>query len=166
MRPSRLLIALAAAVTALNVVACGGSTTENTPPAAAAAPPSRPPGIPPPPDVAAPPAGASKTASGISFIVVKPGTGTIHPKATSTVKVHYTGWQTNGEMFDSSVMRGEPIEFALTGVIAGWTEGVQLMVLGDKYRFWIPGPLAYDLIPDPSKPKGMLVFEIELLDIK
>lgn len=166
MRTSRLLIALAAALTALDVVGCGGAAPENLPPAAAAAPPSRPPGIPPPPDVAAPPAGASKTASGISFIVVKPGTGTIHPRATSTVKVNYTGWRTNGEMFDSSVMRGEPIEFSLTGVIAGWQEGVRLMVLGDKYRFWIPGPLAYDLIPDPSKPKGMLVFEIELLDIK
>ena len=166
MRLSRLLMAIVSAVITLNVIACGGSTPENTPPAAAVPPPSRPPGIPPPADVAAPPAGALKTASGISYIVIKPGTGTIHPKAASTVKVHYTGWQTTGEMFDSSVIRGEPIEFALTGVIAGWTEGVQLMVLGDKYRFWIPGPLAYDLIPDPSKPKGMLVFEIELLDIK
>lgn len=165
MRPSKLLILLAV-VSSLSLVACGGSTPENTPAAAPAAAPSRPPGIPPPPDVAAPPANALKTANGLSWIVVKPGTGTIHPKAASTVKVHYTGWQTNGEMFDSSVTRGEPIEFALTGVIAGWTEGLQLMVLGDKYRFWIPGALAYDLIPDPSKPKGMLVFEIELLDIK
>lgn len=165
MRPSRLLILLAA-VTSLNLAACGGSAPENPPAAAPAAAPSRPPGLPPPADVAAPPANASKTASGIAWIVVKPGTGTIHPKPASTVKVHYTGWQTNGEMFDSSVTRGEPIEFALTGVIAGWTEGLQLMVLGDKYRFWIPGTLAYDLIPDPSKPKGMLVFDIELLDIK
>ncbi len=165
MRPSKLLILLTA-MTSLSLAACGGAAPENTPAAAPAAAPSRPPGIPPPPDVAAPPANASKTASGISWIVVKPGTGTIHPKATSTVKVHYTGWQTNGEMFDSSVMRGTPIEFALTGVITGWTEGVQLMVLGDKFRFWIPGSLAYDSIPDPTKPKGMLVFEIELLDIK
>lgn len=165
MRLSRMLMALVAAVTALTVVACGGSTPESAP-AASPAPPAARPSIPPPPDVAAPPVNASKTASGISWLVITPGTGTIHPKATSTVKVHYTGWKTNGEMFDSSVMRGEPIEFALTGVIKGWTEGVQLMVLGEKRRFWIPGPLAYDLIPDPTAPKGMLVFEIELLDIK
>lgn len=166
MRLLRLCVAIAAAAATMNLAACGGSTPESAPAAAPAAAPSRPPGIPPPPDVAAPPANASKTASGIAWIVVKAGTGTIHPKETSTVKVHYTGWQTNGEMFDSSVMRGNPVEFPLTGVIKGWTEGVQLMVLGDKFRFWIPGPLAYDLIPDPSKPKGMLVFEIELLDIK
>lgn len=166
MRLLRPLFAIAVVAVAVTFAACGGSTAENTPAATPAAAPSRPPGIPPPPDVAAPPANASKTASGISWIVVKPGTGTIHPKETSTVKVHYTGWQTNGEMFDSSVMRGSPAEFPLNGVIAGWTEGLQLMVLGDKFRFWIPGPLGYDLIPDPSKPKGMLVFEIELLDIK
>jgi peptidylprolyl isomerase len=165
MSVSRSLAVIALALTSLTAVACGGAAPENTPPPAAA-PPSRPPGIPPPPDVAAPPANATKTASGIAWIIVKPGTGTIHPKPTSTVKVHYTGWKTNGEMFDSSIMRGEPIEFSLDGVIKGWTEGVQLMVLGEKRRFWIPGPLAYDLIPDPTAPKGMLVFDIELLDIK
>lgn len=167
MRLPRLLIATLMAVTALTLAGCGGSTPENTPAAAATPPPpSRPPGIPPPPDVAAPPANAQKTASGIAWIVLKPGTGTIHPKATSTVKVHYTGWKTDGEMFDSSVQRGEPIEFPLNGVIAGWTEGLQLMVLGEKRRFWIPGPLGYDNIDRPGSPKGMLVFEIELLDIK
>ena len=166
MKLSRLLVALGSAAALLTVSACGGSTPESAPPAAATPPPSRPPGIPPPPDVAAPPANATKTASGIAWIIVKPGTGTIHPKATSTVRVHYTGWKTDGEMFDSSVQRGEPAEFALNQVIKGWTEGVQLMVLGEKRRFWIPGPLAYDLIPDPTAPKGMLVFDIELLDIK
>ncbi len=166
MRPTRLLIVFAA-VTVLAAAGCGGATPEHTPgstPAPAAA--AKPPGIPPPPDVAAPPANASQTASGIYSLVIKPGTGTIHPKTTSTVRVHYTGWTTNGEMFDSSLTSGQPIEFALTGVIKGWTEGVQLMVLGEKRRFWIPGPLAYDLIPDPTAPKGMLVFDIELLDIK
>ncbi len=166
MRRARLLIALLVAVTTFNVVACGGSAPENTPAATAAPPPARPPGIPAPPDVAAPPVNAPKTASGIAWLVIKPGTGTIHPKATSTVKVHYTGWKTNGEMFDSSLVRGEPIEFALNGVIPGWTEGVQLMVLGEKRRFWIPGPLAYDNDPRPDVPKGLLVFDIELLDIK
>jgi hypothetical protein len=166
MRLSRLLIALGSAAALLSVPACGSSTPDSTPAATATPPPSLPPGIPPPPDVAAPPANATKTASGIAWIIVKPGTGTIHPKATSTVKVNYTGWKTNGEMFDSSVQRGTPAEFGLNQVIKGWTEGVQLMVLGEKRRFWIPGPLAYDLIPDPTAPKGMLVFDIELLDIK
>lgn len=126
----------------------------------------KPAGIPPPPDVAAPPADATRTASGIAWIVIKPGTGTIHPTPTSTVRVHYTGWQTNGEMFDSSVLRGTPAEFALNQVITGWTEGLQLMVIGEKRRFWIPGALGYDTDPRPEMPKGMLVFDIELLDIK
>ena len=165
MRHSRLLFALVAVVAALNVTACGDSTPENAPAAASAPPPSRP-SIPPPPGVAAPPANATKTASGIAWLVIKPGTGTIHPKATSTVRVHYTGWKTNGEMFDSSLLGAGPAEFALTGVIGGWTEGLQLMVLGEKRRFWIPGRLAYDNDPRPDVPKGMLVFEIELLDIK
>jgi peptidylprolyl isomerase len=69
-------------------------------------------------------------------------------------------------MFDSSVARGEPAEFALNAVIPGWTEGLQLMVVGEKRRFWIPGNLAYDNSPRPDAPKGMLVFDIELLDVK
>jgi len=165
MRLPRLLMAAATAALFLTA-ACGGSTPETTPAATPAPPPERPAGLPPPPDVAAPPANATKTASGISWLIVKPGTGTIHPKATSTVKVNYTGWKTNGEMFDSSVTSGQPIEFPLDHVIPGWTEGVQLMVLGEKRRFWIPGPLAYDTDPRPDVPKGMLVFDIELLDIK
>jgi len=165
MRFLRMLVAIGSAAVLASAAGCGGSAPESTPPPSAA-PPSRPPGIPPPPDVAAPPANATKTPSGIAWIIVKPGTGTIHPKATSTVTVHYTGWKTDGEMFDSSLTRGEPAEFPLDGVIKGWTEGLQLMVLREKRRFWIPGPLAYDLIPDPSKPKGMLVFDIELIDIK
>ena len=69
-------------------------------------------------------------------------------------------------MFDSSVQRGEPLTFPLNGVIKGWTEGVQLMVVGEKRRFWIPGSLAYDNSPRPGAPKGMLVFDIELLGIE
>lgn len=147
------------------VAACSKPASE-TSAATSAAPPPAPAAIPAPADVAAPPADAVKTASGLSSKVIKPGTGTIHPTAESTVKVHYSGWKTNGEMFDSSVTRGEPIEFRLTGVIPGWTEGVQLMVIGEKRRFWIPGKLGYDDDPRPGVPKGMLVFDIELLDIK
>src|SRR5438105_4655144 len=97
----------------------------------------------PPSDVAAPPANAAKPPSGLAYKVIKPGTGTRHPSANSTVTVHYTGWTTDGKMFDSSVARGMPISFPLDGVIKGWTEGLQLMVQGEKTRFWIPDTLAY-----------------------
>ena len=125
-----------------------------------------PPMIAPPPDVAAAPADASVTASGLASKVIQPGNSNVRPSASSTVRVHYTGWTTDGEMFDSSVVRGEPAEFPLDGVIPGWTEGVQLMVVGEKRRFWIPGALAYDNIPMPGAPKGTLVFDIELLGVR
>ena len=92
---------------------------------------------------AAPPRTPTKTASGLAYKVLKKGTGKEHPTATSAVKVHYSGWTTDGKMFDSSVTRGEPATFPLDGVIPGWTEGVQLMVEGEKRRFWIPEALAY-----------------------
>jgi len=114
-----------------------------------------------PPDVAAPPADAEVTESGLASKVLQAGTGTAHPTATSTVRVHYTGWTTDGKMFDSSVVRGEPIEFPLNRVIPGWTEGVQLMVVGEKRRLWIPQDLAYK--GAAGAPAGMLVFDVELL---
>lgn len=120
-----------------------------------------------PKDVAAPPAKAKKTASGLAYVVLKPGTGKTHPTATSRVTVHYTGWSKDGKMFDSSVQRGTPATFSLNGVIPGWTEGVQLMVEGEKTRFWIPGNLAYGDVPKrPGAPAGQLTFDIELLSIK
>jgi FKBP-type peptidyl-prolyl cis-trans isomerase len=122
--------------------------------------------LPAPPDVAAVPADAARTESGLASRVLRPGTGTAHPSATSRVRVHYTGWTTDGRMFDSSRTRGEPAEFPLNGVIAGWTEGVQFMVEGEERRFWIPGPLAYGDTPRrPGMPAGMLVFDVELLSI-
>ena len=117
-----------------------------------------------PADVAAPPADAKKTASGLAYKVLTAGTGTTKPEATSTVKVHYSGWTTDGEMFDSSVTRGRPTSFPLNRVIPGWTEGLQLMVAGEKTRFWIPVDLAYK--NRPGKPAGMLVFDVELLEVK
>jgi len=120
--------------------------------------------IPAPSDVAAPPTDAVTTASGLATKVLSPGTGTRHPRANSKVRVHYTGWTTDGRMFDSSVARNEPISFGLNRVIPGWTEGVQLMVEGEKRRLWIPQNLAYDGAPGP--PKGMLVFDVELLAIE
>lgn len=122
--------------------------------------------IPAPPDVAAVPADAIRTASGLASKVLQIGFSNVRPDARSSVTVNYTGWTTDGRMFDSSVARGEPATFTLDRVIPGWTEGLQLMVVGEKRRFWIPGALAYDNIPDPTAPKGMLVFDIELLAVK
>src|SRR5688572_4424631 len=116
-----------------------------------------------PADVAAPPEDASKTPSGLAYKVLQPGTGERRPNRNSTVVVHYTGWTTDGQRIDSSVLRGQPAEFPLTGVIRGWTEGLQLMRVGEKTRFWIPSNLAYG--NDRSKPQGMLVFDMELLAI-
>ena len=121
------------------------------------------PQVPPPPDVAAAPADAVRTPTNIASKVITPGTGTRHPRPNSRVTVHYTGWTTDGRTFDSSVTRGEPSTFGLDQVIDGWTEGVQLMVEGEKRRFWIPARLAYE--GAPGKPQGMLVFDIELIRI-
>jgi len=119
--------------------------------------------IPSPPDVKEPPRDAKKTSSGLAYKVIQQGKGKKHPTATSEVTVHYSGWTTDGKMFDSSVARNEAATFPLNGVIAGWTEGVQLMVEGEKARFWIPENLAYR---GRRAPFGMLVFDIELLQIK
>ncbi|MEY2481957.1 MAG: hypothetical protein QOK24_485 [Verrucomicrobiota bacterium] len=114
-----------------------------------------------PDDVAAPPADAEKTASGLASKVLAPGKGTTHPTKTDLVTVHYTGWTTDGKMFDSSLAGGKPVTFPLDRVIAGWTEGVQLMVAGEKRRFWIPEELAYK--GKAGRPAGMLVFDVELI---
>ena len=117
-----------------------------------------------PPDVSAPPPSAEVTASGLASVVLRPGSGTEHPTATDRVTVHYVGWTTDGQRFDSSVERGEPATFPLNRVIAGWTEGVQLMVEGERRRFWIPAALAYGNNPRPGAPQGMLVFDVELIE--
>ena len=118
----------------------------------------------PPPDVAAVPDDVKRTASGLAYKVIKAGTGTEHPRKSSNVTVHYSGWQTNGKLFDSSVMRGAPASFGLGDVIEGWTEGVQLMVVGEKTRFWIPEKLAYK--GQSGVPSGMLVFDVELISYR
>ncbi len=121
------------------------------------------PSIPAPPDVAAVPPDATRTPTGLASKVLRPGTGTRHPRPDSQVVVHYTGWTTDGKMFDSSVARGEAATMSLDGVIAGWTEGVQMMVVGEKRRFWIPARLAYE---GKDGPQGLLVFDIELIRIE
>ncbi len=106
------------------------------------------------------------TASGLKYIVEKEGTGAT-PTATSNVKVHYTGTFIDGKVFDSSVQRGQPIDFGLNQVIKGWTEGVQLMKEGSKYKFYIPYTLAYGEqgYPGAIPPKSDLIFEVELIKI-
>ena len=118
----------------------------------------------PPPDVAAPPADAATTSSGLSYKVMKAGTGTRHPMARDNVNVHYSGWTTAGMLFDSSVLKGMPVTLDLNNVIRGWTEGLQLMVEGERTRFWIPEKLAYK--GERGKPRGMLVFDIDLIRIE
>jgi FKBP-type peptidyl-prolyl cis-trans isomerase len=118
-----------------------------------------------PKDVAAAPSSAKKTASGLRYSVLKAGTGKDHPTPANRVKVNYSGWTTDGKMFDSSVTRGRPATFGVGQVIKGWTEGLQLMVVGEKTRFWIPADLAYGATPRPGTPAGMLVFDVELLEI-
>jgi FKBP-type peptidyl-prolyl cis-trans isomerase FklB len=104
------------------------------------------------------------TSSGLQYMILKEGSGD-HPKAESTVKVHYHGTTIEGKVFDSSVDRGEPIEFPLNQVIKGWTEGLQLMAVGSKFKFFIPQELAYGAqSPSPEiKPYSTLIFEVELL---
>ncbi len=117
----------------------------------------------PPPDVAAPPSDAKRTASGLAYKSLRPGKGGPKPVKSSDVTVHYTGWTTDGKMFDSSVASGRPATFGLGEVIEGWTEGVQLMTVGEKMRFWIPERLAYK---GERAPRGLLVFDVELIAIK
>jgi len=110
--------------------------------------------------------GVMSTASGLQYQVLTEGTGTVNPAATDRVKVHYHGTLVDGLVFDSSVDRGEPIEFGLNQVIKGWTEGVQLMVVGEKTRFVIPSELAYgNRSAGAIGPGSVLIFEVELLGI-
>lgn len=108
----------------------------------------------------------AKTASGLKYMIVKEGTGAM-PGPTDNVTVHYTGKLLDGSVFDSSVMRGEPATFPLNGVIAGWTEGLQLMKEGSKYVFYIPSDLAYGSrgAGTDIPPYSDLIFEVELIKV-
>ena len=110
--------------------------------------------------------GIIETASGLQYKVITAGTGTAHPGATDKVKVHYHGTLLDGTVFDSSVERNQPISFGLNQVITGWTEGVQLMVVGDKTRFFIPANLGYgNRATGKIAPGSLLIFDVELLAI-
>ncbi len=111
--------------------------------------------------------GVTVTASGLQYKVITPSTGK-SPKATDTVEVHYEGTLIDGTVFDSSYKRKESIEFPLNRVIAGWTEGVQLMQEGSKYRFYIPSKLAYGTrgAGRDIGPNEALIFDVELIKVK
>jgi FKBP-type peptidyl-prolyl cis-trans isomerase len=140
------------------------AVAEPPPPARDPDPPAPPPEV--PADLRAPPPGARRTTSGLVYRVLQKGTGAAHPQPRSVVEVHYTGWTEDGRMFDSSLARGQTMTFPLDRVIRGWTEGLQLMVAGEKARFWIPSSLAYGDRPQGGAPAGPLVFDVELIDIK
>ncbi|MGI2259271.1 FKBP-type peptidyl-prolyl cis-trans isomerase [Shewanella sp. GXUN23E] len=110
--------------------------------------------------------GVKVTPSGLQYEVLSKGEGTVHPSASDSVKVHYHGTLIDGSVFDSSVERGEPISFPLNRVIKGWTEGLQLMTVGDKVRFFIPADLGYGNRAAGKIPGGsVLIFDVELLGI-
>ena len=111
--------------------------------------------------------GVQTTASGLQYLVLEAGDGTEHPSASDTVKVHYHGTTIDGAIFDSSVDRGQPISFGLNQVISGWTEGLQLMVVGEKTRLFIPSELAYGSRGAGAAigPDETLIFDVELLGI-
>jgi hypothetical protein len=117
-----------------------------------------------------PRAAVQRTALGLAYCILQEGPpGDSVPGASDTVRVNYTGWTVEGDMFDSSVERGEPLELPLNGVIRGWTEGLRVMTPGDKARLWIPGNLGYGRRepgePAGTPPKGTLIFDIELLGV-
>jgi FKBP-type peptidyl-prolyl cis-trans isomerase FklB len=110
-------------------------------------------------------AGVTTTASGLEYEVINPGMG-VKPTADDQVQVNYEGKMLDGTVFDSSIARGQPVTFPLTGVIAGWTEGLQLMKEGAKYRFFIPAKLAYgETGASTIPPNSVLIFEVELLKV-
>ncbi len=129
----------------LALASCGGGTT-----------------IVAPADVAEPPSSAVVTETGLVYDVLKQGGGPT-PKLQDKVTVHYTGWTTDGTMFESSVARGKPSRFVVNEVIAGWTEALQLMKSGSTYRLWIPEELAYG--GQAGFPAGVLVFDVQLISV-
>jgi len=111
--------------------------------------------------------GVVETTSGLQYQILQQGDGAEHPAKSSKVKVHYHGTLLDGTVFDSSVDRGEPISFGLNQVISGWTEGVQLMVAGDKFKFFIPSKLGYgNSAAGKIAPGSLLIFEVTLLEIQ
>jgi len=116
-----------------------------------------------PADVAAPAPDAQLLRSGLAFKILRAGTGKVHPERSSWVSVHYSGWTTDGKLFDSSLTKGTSVPLQLKATIEGLIQGLPLMVVGEKRRFWVPEKLAYR--GDRGMPAGMLVFDVELVGI-
>ncbi len=117
-----------------------------------------------PADVDGPPVDSITTASGLSYLVLTKGDGTIKATEESNVLIHYSGWTTAGRQFDTTRDDG-PVRLRVDALVTGLTEGLQLMVEGDRLRFWVPTSLAYGDNPRPDQPRGMLVFDVELLEL-
>lgn len=165
LRPAVVLVALAATLVAgAGQAFVPPSLTKalREDPMVTVAPPSG--KIPAPSTVAAAPADAEVSPSGLRSKVLRGGVGP-RPTAADTVVVHYTGWTTDGKMFDSSVVRKAPAAFKVGSVIKGFGEGMLLMRVGEQRRLWIPGYLAYGDAPHPGRPTGTLVFDVEIVRI-
>ncbi len=180
-RPSVLLLVVLAPLAALTCAACSPARPaepppKEIPPVTVTPPPSSLPEepmvtdakgaatIPPPADYDAPPADADVSATGLRSKRLRAGGGDVHPRSTDRVKVHYSGWTLDGAMFDSSIVRGEPIEAPVDALIPGFSEGLREMVVGEQRRLWIPVALAYKGMA--GRPRGMLVFDVELIAIE
>jgi len=118
------------------------------------------------------PKDAARSESGLAWVVLKPGAGEARPTGADVVVVNFIGWTADGELVDESLTSGRPAALAVGALFAGWAEGVQLMVKGEKRRFWIPGELAFgeanpnDPPAEKGPPRGMLIYDVELLDFK
>ena len=119
-----------------------------------------------PADLKAPPGSATKLESGVAYRRIKNGSGTEHPSSKSQMLLDFSGWTLNGDLIESTVMAGHPASFELINALRGWREVLQLMVVGDKVRIWIPAALAYGAKPRRGQPKGDLVYELELLALQ
>jgi peptidylprolyl isomerase len=168
-RPALYLTLLACSLPCLLLLPTTGlaqdETQETAPETVQAPAPAAQPQAPSAPEDMTPPAGAETTESGLAYQVLEEGTGTNQPDENDLVVVHYTGWKSeDGTVFDSSVVRGRPALLPLEALIEGWTEGLQLMTEGAKWRLWIPGNLAYEGVE--GRPQGMLVFDVELMEVR
>ena len=122
---------------------------------------------PTPPDLVQPPADAQKTASGLTFRILKHGTGTVHPTMKNKLMLQFSGWRADGKLFESTEITHHPVLITLATAPAAWREGLQLLVTGDKARFWIPSALAYtDQPANRFNPPGNLVYDIEIVGIQ
>lgn len=113
------------------------------------------------------PADATRTGSGLAYVILKPGTGTLHPSVTSKVTAHFTSWRSDGRIFETTVMTNHPALISVASAPLGWREAVTSMVAGEKARFWIPAALAFGEKPaNRFNPPGDLVYEIELISVE